>query len=112
MLLYAQGPVNPSHRLPNTLSIGLRNIRASDLLSELSETVAASASAACHTGGSHQVSAILQACQVPLEFALGTLRLSVGRHTTSEEVDQAATYIIAAAQRQLAEGTSGGKLQT
>ena len=52
---------------------------------------------ACHTGGGHEVSAILQAIGVPLEFALGTLRLSVGRHTTAAEVDRAASLIIATA---------------
>ena len=52
---------------------------------------------ACHTGGGHEVSAILKAIGVPLEFALGTLRLSVGRHTTAAEVDRAASLIIATA---------------
>ena len=45
--------------------------------------------AQCHTGGKQQVSAILTAMGVPMEFALGTLRLSVGRHTTLEEVERA-----------------------
>ena len=58
--------------------------------------------AQCHTGGKQQVSAILTAMGVPMEFALGTLRLSVGRHTTLEEVERAAALIVAAAQRQAA----------
>lgn len=31
--------------------------------------------------------------QVPLEFGLGTLRISFGRHTTLCEVERAAEYI-------------------
>ena len=58
--------------------------------------------AQCHTKGKQQVSAILRAMGVPMEFALGTLRLSVGRHTTLQEVQRAAALIVAAAQRQAA----------
>lgn len=88
--------------LPNTLSVGLRGIRAGQLLQELRERVAASAGAACHTAdqANAQVSFVLEAMQVPREFALGTLRLSVGRHTTADEVDQASKLIISAARNQ------------
>jgi cysteine sulfinate desulfinase/cysteine desulfurase-like protein len=34
-------------------------------------------------------------------FALGTLRLSVGRHTTAEDVDRAAGLILRVARAQL-----------
>ena len=40
--------------------------------------------------------------QVPTEYAVGTLRLSVGRHTTVADVDAAADAILAAAVAQLA----------
>ena len=63
---------------------------------------------ACHTGGGHEVSAILQAIGVPLEFALGTLRLSVGRHTTAAEVDRAASLIIATAAKGSPHAVAGG----
>ena len=45
------GPVDDAKRLPNTLSVGVRGLSASVLLAELSEQVAASAGAACHTAG-------------------------------------------------------------
>lgn len=38
--------------------------------------------------------------QVPLEFAVGTLRLSTGRHTTLEEVDLAVELIVTEARAQ------------
>jgi len=96
------GPQAEAHRLPNTLSIGLRDVKSSILLSVLSEQLAASAGAACHT--SHAaISSVLRAMDVPAEYGIGTLRLSTGRHTTMAEVDRAADLIIAEAKRQWAE---------
>ena len=49
---------------------------------------------ACGCAAGHvSVSKVLQACEVPPEFAPGTLRLSVGRHTTEEDVLVAAALI-------------------
>jgi cysteine desulfurase len=89
--------------LPNTLSIGLRGVQSSVLLARLSDELAASAGAACHTTQA-SVSSVLRAMDVPLEYAVGTLRLSTGRHTTEEEVRKAAGLIVAEAKRQWAEG--------
>ena len=44
---------------------------------------------------------VLLAMAVPTEVAVGTLRLSTGRHTTIGEVDKAAELIAAAALRQI-----------
>jgi len=89
-------------RLPNTLSIGIKGASAGAILKDLSKkNVAASASAACHTADTAhaQVSFVLKAMKVPHEFALGTLRLSVGRHTTAEEVSKAAAAIALSCRR-------------
>ena len=40
------------------------------------------------------------AMHVPEEYAVGTLRLSVGRHTTREDVEKGARLIVAAARKQ------------
>ena len=37
---------------------------------------------------------------MPREYALGTLRLSAGRHTTLEETDRAVALIVQEARRQ------------
>ena len=93
------GPIDPKKRLPNTLSVGLDRTRSSDLLESISSCVAASAGAACHsTGGS--ISSVLLAMKVPLSFARGTLRLSVGPTTTIEEIDEASEIISRAAKVQ------------
>lgn len=80
------------HCLPNTLSIGFEGILASELLSRLEPYLCASAGAACHSEGV-SVSQVLQAMEVPLDYAKGTLRLSTGQYTTSEEIQEAIRLI-------------------
>jgi cysteine desulfurase len=92
------GPADDADRLPNTLSIGIRGVNAAALLQELSEQLAASAGAACHSGGA-AISPVLAAMGVPAEHAVGTLRLSTGRHTTQQDVDRAAQLILDYARR-------------
>ncbi len=89
---------HPERRLPNTLSLSFPGLEANTIVSELSEKVAVSAGAACH---SDQVtlSHVLQAMQIPQDIAMGTLRFSLGRFTTEEEVDQAAEAIIQTVQK-------------
>jgi len=89
---------HPIERLPNTLSVGFRGIEAEDLLVELADEVAASAGAACHAGDV-TVSDTLRALGVPLAYARGTLRFSVGRNTTAEEIDHAIAAIGRALER-------------
>jgi len=82
---------HPEKRLPNTLSIGFPGIEANTLLSSV-PGLAASAGAACHSD-QVTVSGVLQAMQVPIDVAMGTIRLSTGRYTTEEEIRQAARLI-------------------
>jgi cysteine desulfurase len=78
---------HPDRRLPNTLSVSFRGLEANTILSELT-SIAASAGAACHSDRV-DVSPVLEAMGVPQEYAMGTIRFSVGRFTTGEEVDGA-----------------------
>jgi len=84
---------NTEFCLPNTLSVSFKNLSAGDILTEM-KNIAASAGAACHTD-SVKVSATLAAMKIPVEFAMGTLRLSVGKYTTTEEIDAAIKEITA-----------------
>lgn len=88
---------HPELRLPNTLSIGFPNMEANTLLDEL-QGIAASAGAACHAD-QVDVSTVLTAMKVPLPFAMGTIRLSTGKHSLPEEMGQAAAIIIEAVKR-------------
>lgn len=89
---------HPNERLPNTLSVSFGGVEVDDLLYELWDDVAASAGAACHSAGV-TISAVLQAMQVPLRYAMGTLRFSTGRFTTADEIDRAIEAIVAAVRR-------------
>jgi cysteine desulfurase len=88
---------HPERRLPNTVSLSFRGIKANSLLSNIGRQLAASAGAACHAEGS-EISAVLKAMDVPLEWAVGTVRFSVGRDTTIREIDRA-IHIVAEAVR-------------
>ena len=83
---------HPVDRLPNTLNLSFRNQEANRILENIQDHVAASAGAACHTDHV-DVSSVLQAMNVPLEWAKGTLRFSVGTMTTAEEIDHAIKMI-------------------
>ena len=82
---------HPSKRLPNTSSVSFRRVEANTVLAEM-EDLAASAGAACHSDRV-EVSSVLEAMGIPLEYAMGTLRFSVGRFTTAEEIDRAVAEV-------------------
>ncbi len=84
---------HPVRCLPNTLSVGFGGLDATDLLTALYDQVAASAGSACHTD-IVTISPVLQAMRVPLAYARGTLRFSLGRSTTRDEIDRAADAIV------------------
>ena len=86
---------HPQKRLPNTLSISFLGLEANRILDAIRTEVAASAGAACHSGAV-QISDVLQAMKVPLEWAKGTLRLTTGRMTTVADIDKAVQVICAA----------------
>jgi cysteine sulfinate desulfinase/cysteine desulfurase-like protein len=92
---------HPEKRLPNTLSVCFKSIEANTLLAEI-ESVAASAGAACHSD-SVKISSVLEAMQVPLEYAMGTVRFSTGKMTTEEEVTHTVAVFVKTARRLLAE---------
>ena len=85
------GPAEPHHRLPNTLSVGLRGVHSGQLLQAVGDRVAASAGATCHS--TESVSAVLKAMKIPTEWARGTLRLSVGPATTFPDVEKSAQIL-------------------
>ena len=86
--------MHPEKCLPNTLNISFPGIAASELLSRM-EGLAASGGAACHSD-SIEISHVLAAMKVPLNFAMGTVRFSTGKDTTAEEIDRAIKIIAAA----------------
>jgi cysteine desulfurase len=81
--------------------VSFKNIEANKLLAEI-DSVAVSAGAACHSD-SVKVSSVLQAMQVELEYAMGTVRFSTGKMTTAEEVKKTAAIFLETARRLQAE---------
>ena len=78
----------PDLRLPNTLSLAFHRVEANTFLAEIGDRVAASAGAACHSD-EIDLSHVLEAMRVPIDYAMGTVRFSVGRGTTAEQIDRA-----------------------
>ncbi|MEN6497423.1 MAG: cysteine desulfurase family protein [Thermoguttaceae bacterium] len=85
---------HPTERLPNTLSVNFPGVNGSDLLRRIPE-LCASTGAACHSGAS-PLSPTLAALGMDPSLAQGTVRLSVGWYTTDEEIDRAASLLLAA----------------
>lgn len=50
--------------------------------------------AACHSHEEDCVSYVLSEMKLPMRYARGTLRLSVGRFTTLEEIEESAQLIV------------------
>ena len=75
------------HRLPNTTNISFRFIEGEAILYHLSDIgVAASSGSAC-TSGSLEPSHVIRAMGVPFTAAHGSIRFSLSRYNTEEEID-------------------------
>lgn len=83
---------HPDQRLPNTLNVSFLGHIGAELLAMVPE-IAASTGSACHEG-QVRISPVLAAMGVPEHIARGAVRLSVGRFTMVEEVDQAAALLV------------------
>jgi cysteine desulfurase len=86
---FGQGVVlngHPTERLPNTLNVSFVGKIGATILSGM-KCVAASTGSACHSG-SVELSPALKAMNVPPEIGMGAIRLSLGRTTTREEIEE------------------------
>jgi cysteine desulfurase len=86
---------HPGERLPNTLNVSFPGVRAADLLAA-APRFALSAGSAC-ASDSPEPSYVLRAMGVGKEDALSSVRLSLGRFNTGEEVEEAADHLVRAA---------------
>ena len=85
---------HPEHRLPNTLHVSFPRVSGGALLQQAAG-VAASLGSACHSA-SDAVSGVLAAMQVDAARAAGSVRLSVGRTTSTSDVAAAAEALVRA----------------
>lgn len=78
---------HPTERTPNTLNISFKYVEGEAILLMLSEEgIAASSGSAC-TSGSLEPSHVLRAMGTPFTFSHGSVRLSLSRFNTEEDVD-------------------------
>ena len=84
----------PAERLPNTLNVRFPAVAGNTLLAAC-PVIAASTGSACHESGD-SASEVILAMGIPESEALGSVRLSLGRFNTRQEIDLAATELIKA----------------
>ncbi|MEO1336714.1 MAG: aminotransferase class V-fold PLP-dependent enzyme, partial [Myxococcota bacterium] len=85
---------HPTDRLPNTLNVRFPNVSGLAILAAAPQ-IAASTGSACHAGQESASSVILDLGSSERE-ALGSVRLSLGRETSQDEVERAANALIQA----------------
>ena len=78
---------HPVQRLPGTCSLLFRHVESESIVLGLDlKGIGVSAGSAC-TSGNVEPSHVLTAMGVPLDWAMGAVRCSLGRGTTAEDVD-------------------------
>jgi cysteine desulfurase len=83
---------HPTQRLPGTCNMCFRNVESESIVLGLDlKGIAVSAGSAC-TSGNVEPSYVLVAMGVPVEWAMGSVRCSLGRGTTAEDIE----YVIEA----------------
>ena len=87
-----------THRLPNTANIIIPGVSSHELAEKIQDRVALSTGSACHSG-ERVPSAVLKNMGLSDEEALSSVRLSVGKDNTEEEIVTAAGIIADAAKQ-------------
>jgi cysteine desulfurase len=81
------GIADRSRRLPNTSSISFEYVDGQSILTHLDNAgICVSTGSACHST-THESSPTLRAMDVPYTAAQGSIRFSVGRYNTEEEIE-------------------------
>jgi cysteine desulfurase len=78
---------HPTERLPGTANISYRGVESESVVLGLDlKGIGVSAGSAC-TSGNVEPSYVLVAMGVPIDWAMGAVRHSLGRSTTAEDID-------------------------
>ncbi len=89
-----------NNSLPNTLSVAFDKVEAHTLASLISNDILISTGSACHSGLT-KISSVLKAMNMNIMTAASTVRISIGKNTTKEEIDFAVSIITNAVNRLL-----------
>lgn len=83
------------HRLPHVVNLSFEGVEGEALMMAANKSLALSSGSAC-TSASREPSYVLKAMGVPDELAMGSIRFSLGRFTTEEEITYAITAVTGA----------------
>ncbi|MDE6432622.1 MAG: cysteine desulfurase [Lachnospiraceae bacterium] len=82
------------NRIPGNVSLSFPNIEGEMLLHRMDlQGICISTGAACDSVNT-QVSHVIKAIRVPKEYAKGTIRISLGKNNTEDEVERVASSLI------------------
>lgn len=85
---HLNGVKDRSKRLPNTANISFEGVEGESIMAHLdNHGIYVSTGSACHSGA-HEASPTLKAMNVPYKIAMGSIRFSLGRFNTEEEIDE------------------------
>ncbi len=83
--VYLNGPLEK--RVPSTVNLSFKGVEGEAIILSLDmKGIAVSSGSAC-TSGSLQISHVLEAMKIDPELAQGSIRFSLGRYTTREQID-------------------------
>ena len=78
---------HPAHRLPNTSNISFAYVEGQNILLHLDQLgICVSTGSACHST-THESSPTLRAMNVPYTAAQGSIRFSLGRYNTADDIE-------------------------
>ena len=79
--------INGANRLPNTLNVSFEFVESEAILLMLNDLGICTSSGSACTSGNLEPSHVLRAMGIPNMLAYGSIRFSLSRYTTEEEID-------------------------
>ncbi len=83
---------NPAHRMPHVTNISFKHVEGEGLMMTFNQTIAVSSGSAC-TSASLEPSYVLKALGLGDDLAHSSIRFSLGRFTTEEDVNRAIALV-------------------
>lgn len=85
--VHFNGPRNNERRIPSTINLSFQAVEGESIILSLDMKGVGVASGSACTSGSLEASHVLTAMHIPPELAQGSIRFSIGRFTTREDLE-------------------------